>query len=254
MNFKFVISKQLLFVTALLQGTEMEGWVDLQNTLWDKYRSGYKLLQGKSDHIFANEEDINSLAKTAEEISVLIDEGLKSPLFKTLLENAISYKEWLEKEWEDNTDAVLTALHDILKVDLPSETFTVFVMGDLVYVGRYLGDHKISWGHKDEWENYSLVYLAHEALHELFSYGNLEHAIIELATDNELRIRLNRGGEYFICNGKNVGHSYLRKLEQDLIPDWKVYLENKKDNIFDFVRLVKSKLVNPSLADSIYSG
>lgn len=60
------------------------------------------------------------------------------------------------------------------------------------------------------------------------------HAIIELATDNELRIRLNKKGKYFKEGKFDIGHDHLRKLEQKILPHWKDYLENKgKKNIFE---------------------
>jgi hypothetical protein len=150
--------------------------------------------RGKTYDILATENDTGVLAKAVKELDMLIKEGIESPLFAELLQNAENYKNWLEHEWATNKDKINKELTNIMKVDLPKETFTVYVMGDLVHVGKYLRNHNITWGHKEDWKNYSLVYLIHESLHELFSHSDLDHAVIELATDNELRIRLNGGG------------------------------------------------------------
>ncbi|NMB70427.1 hypothetical protein GYA27_04515 [candidate division WWE3 bacterium] len=235
MELKFVISKQALFVTALIKSAKIEGWVDLQNELWDKYRLGYQLLQGNAESIFATEDSERVLEKATEEVKLLMSEGMKSDKFLLLLQNAKEYKTWLEKEWMNNKEKVEKELKDIMKVDLPKDTFTVYVMGNLVHIGRHLGRYKFAWGHEEDWPNYSLVYLAHEYLHGVFSSSDLEHAVIELITDNELRVRLNNGGEYFICNGEVVGHAYLREIEMNLLPKWKEYLFDKNVDIHSFI-------------------
>lgn len=153
--------------------------------------------------------------------------------------NANSYKKWLENEWKTNKEHVLSELKAIMRTDLPESVFTVYVVGNLVSVGRNLGNNKIIWGHKEDWPNYSLAYLAHECLHSVFSSSELEHAVIELITDNELRIRLNKGGEYFICEGKDVGHDYLRDIEKRTLPNWQHYLSDKSLDIHDFIDGVK---------------
>jgi hypothetical protein len=69
--------------------------------------------------------------------------------------------------------------------------------------GRYLGSNEISWGGVNEWENYEIVYIWHEILHDdklLGTESDVNHAIIELISDNELRRRLN-GDEYNFDQG-----------------------------------------------------
>jgi hypothetical protein len=236
MNLKFVISKQGLFITALLDNADITGWVNLQNTLWDKYRLGYQLLKGNSIEVFMTETSHDVLDNATEEIKLLTEEGMKTAEFGKLLQNAQEYKKWLENEWSGNKEKVEKELKEITRIDLPKDIFTVFVMGNLVHEGKYLGDRKIIWGHKEDWPNYSLVYLAHEYLHSMFSYSDLEHAVIELITDNELRIRLNKSGEYFTCEGKNVGHASLLEIERKVFTDWQRYLSDNRINILDFIK------------------
>jgi len=245
MELKFVISKQGLFITALLKNADIKGWVDLQNTLWDKYRLGYQLLQGNSYNVFITETSQDVLEKAIEEVKLLMEEGMKTAEFNKLLQTAQEYKKWLENEWLINKEKVEKELKEIIRTDLPKDIFTVYVMGNLVHIGRHLGDHKVVWGHKEDWPNYSLVYLAHEYLHSMFSYSDLDHAVIELIADNELRIRLNQGGEYFTCNGKDVGHDNLRELEKSMLPAWSAYLYNKSMDIRRFLVDQKAKIDNP---------
>ena len=241
MELNFTISEELLIVTGLLQKPKIVGWVDLQNTLWDKYKLGYELLQGNSCNFLITENSKYILEKSVEEVKLLIEEGLKTAEFGKLLQNAQEYKRWLENEWLVNKERVVKELKEITRTDLPKGIFTVYVVGNLVHMGRHLGNNRIAWGHKEDWPNYSLVYLSHEYLHEMFTYSKLEHAIIELATDNELRIRLNKSGEYFECNGKSVGHTYLRNIEKKFLPDWLNYLTHQEQNIFEFADFLKKK-------------
>jgi hypothetical protein len=71
MDIKFLISKQAIFITALLKESDIKGWVDLQNKLWEKYQLGYKLLQGKANEIFVSEDETNILNKTSSELKSL---------------------------------------------------------------------------------------------------------------------------------------------------------------------------------------
>lgn len=227
---------------ALLKGSDVEGWVDLQNKLWEKYQLGYKLLQGKANEIFVSEDETSILDKASSELKGLFEDGIKSPEFIKLFANANSYKKWLENEWEKNKEHILSELKAIMKIDLSESVFTVYVMGVSFSAGRNLGNNKIIWGHKEDWLNYSLVYLAHECLHSMLSHSDLEHAVIELITDNELRIRLNKGGDYFICEGKDVGHDHLRDIERKMLPNWQQYLSDKSLDIHDFIDSMKRTL------------
>jgi len=55
--------------------------------------------------------------------------------------------------------------------------------------------------------------------------------------DNELRIQLNNKGKYFQC----PGHKHLKKLEKNILPEWKKYLKNPDKNIFKFIKDLKEK-------------
>ena len=75
----------------------------------------------------------------------------------------------------------------------------------------------------------------------MFSRSDLDHALIELISDNELRIRLNGGGEYFKCNGIETGHDFLLDLEKGILDDWKKYLRDPNLDIFQLRKTLKSK-------------
>ncbi|GIW67381.1 MAG: hypothetical protein KatS3mg096_249 [Candidatus Parcubacteria bacterium] len=177
----------------------------------------------------------NLLYKNSRE---LFNKILESKEFKKFLKETEDYSQWLENEWNLKKDIVLKNLEDItgLKIIDKNLNVDVFVVKPPLK-GGFVIPHKkiIVWGHSEDWSNYSIVYLCHELLHILtykkYKHPNLMHALIELATDNELRIRLN-GGKY----PPFVGHSYLENIKKKIYPIWKQYL-NKKLKVKDIIEL-----------------
>jgi hypothetical protein len=131
-------------------------------------------------------------------------------------------------------------MENILKIQLPNKTFKVFVIAPIVGGGSYLGNYKIFWGHKEDWPNYNVVYLMHEVLHAFLHKGKYAHEVIELATDNELRIRLNNGGDYFIEGEEKVGHPKLLKKEKELLLKWEEYLKDESTDVHSFIREISN--------------
>ena len=80
-----------------------------------------------------------------------------------------------------------------------------------------------------KWKNYSTIYLWHEILHSYFGDSDIEHAIIELIVDEELRSRLN--------NAKYPpfeGHKNLSELKKKILPHWRKYLKSEAKDIKKF--------------------
>lgn len=236
MDFQFEINKNLLFFSALVdRSSELPEWDDLRTRLWDKYRLGYLAFQGKYTKLFLNETARDTLETASDELLALVEEGLQSDEFSKLLSETEEYKTWLGNEWEQKKARVNQELLDILRAPLPKDQFKVVVFHPKLAEGRYLGKGTLAWGHSEDWSNYSVVYLCHEALHEFFGESDLEHSIIELVTDNELRIRLNGGGEYLYIDGELVGHENLLNLEKKILSKWLDYLKIPGKNVFELV-------------------
>ena len=74
------------------------------------------------------------------------------------------------------------------------------------------------------------------------------HILIALATDNELRIRLNKNGRYFTYKKTSAEPLYLKKLwelERKITPYWKEYLKNRKGrSIIDLEKEINRKIKN----------
>jgi len=242
MNFKFKVDKNLLIASILFKSNHADKpLVELKNKMWEKHREAYDVFNGNYKWTFTGDYKVK-LENITEKTEALLNDTEKSPLYKKFYKETLKYRDWLEDEWGQKKVEVAKHLADILKTNLPHKDFEVLVIHPVVGGGCYLSDSKIVWGHSEDWSNYSLVYLIHEALHAYFDGSKLAHALIELVADNELRLRLNRGGNYFVCDGEGVGHEHLRDLEQKILPAWKKYLKQKtgEGNVFDLIKKLKS--------------
>lgn len=169
----------------------------------------------------------------------------KNDEFKYILDATEKYKDKISSEWSEKKYAILNHLSNILKISVDKlgkpKIITCVIMHPNMRIGRYAGKiNKIIWGHYDDWENYSMVYLMHEFLHSMLGCDSFIHPIIELATDQELRVRLNTGDEYFIKYGNRVGHAYTQEESKKLLNKWKSYLLTD-ETIFEFIDKVKGE-------------
>ncbi|MBD3282420.1 MAG: hypothetical protein GF387_02310 [Candidatus Portnoybacteria bacterium] len=251
MNIEFKINKFSLIQSAIKSG-ELE---KVNRLLWKDfcnepafYFLNPKHLDWSLEEIFIQSEKEGfkeRFLKLAENLEKILKEASKSNKFKKILSETERYKKLVEGQWNDNKELVLSFFKNELGLKIPNYTITVFVFPPEFCKGRMNPDKKyILWGHKEDWENYSTVYLAHEILHILVDKNcknkNLMHAIIELATDNELRIRLNKEGRYFKEGKLKVGHQHLKKIEKKIFPQWKKYLKKPGNkNIFILEKEIK---------------
>jgi len=81
------------------------------------------------------------------------------------------------------------------------------------------------------------VYLWHEILHSYFDNSDINHAIIELITDEELRCFLNHSSY-----PPFVGHKHLKILKKKLLSKWKIYTNSNNKDIKHFISTIKSNL------------
>jgi len=244
MRIEFKINKLALIRMAF----KFKYWKNLDNLLWRRFcnEPAYYLLNPLHldwalDEITTQTELIGfqkNFSKIAETLEKIHKEIIKSKEFKKLLAETEKYKVFVKNQWKKNQKFVLDFIENELGLKIPKHIITVFVFHPHFSKGHASDKNYILWGHKEDWKNYSTIYIAHELLHILTNNRcknkNLMHAIIELATDNEFRIRLNKKGKYFREGKFDVGHLELRKLEKKILPLWKKYLQNKnRKNIFN---------------------
>lgn len=203
--------------------------VAFQNFAWKKSETCYNFLVAR----FYPELWLGCKAdELLQFLPQYLDFLVQSASFKPILKQTEDYLRACEKQWNLNLKVTLTILRELTGLSF-DETFTVFITHPTLRNGCYLGDNKIAWGHHEDWPNYTTIYLWHEILHSHFADTELDHALISLLTDEELRSRLNHD-----VYPPFVTHKKLFPLMKKLLPSWRKYLVSKNKDIFKFKKEV----------------
>jgi len=238
MKIQFKINKEYLLTHSLGQIgiTPFPEWVNFLNKLWKKNEELSCLLQGRPHLIFIN----NATKKTYKfnaNFNNFIKYALKTKEYNKLYLQTEKYLNFIKNQWYKNETAVYNFLEQTLGLKLPpAKKINILITHPSFKNGfAYTQHDSIGWGHKEEWKNYSTVYITHEILHILTKKFNgdqeIMHAIIELACDNELRIQLNKRGVYFKEGNQKIGHPSLYKIERKILPAWKKFLYQKDNKV-----------------------
>ena len=228
-------------------------WESLEKRLISKYKNepAFYLLYLKYNDwglrmiLFGTEKknfkkSFGNAGLSLEKISLEI---FKSREFLRTYSETEKYLNEIKKQWKKNEKCVFNYFEKILGLNLNNQNIKIYIFHPDIYNGRSESElNIILWSHPEEWKNYNSVYIAHEILHILLdnkiSDGEYEimHTIIELATDYELKKRLNeKGGDI------TIGHEYLLKNRKRLLPHWNEYIKNPT-NILDFYKKAKKIL------------
>lgn len=249
----FKINKYYLLVNALSQiDLPFPEWVNLQNMLWEKYPRAFYLLTNHSEVAFIGNAPLEEFIKTQKETKKMLKDAFKTKEFQRLYDESKKYLIFLKKEWVKNREEALKILKELSGLDLPNKNITVLITHPNLYRGFALPPYNVmGFGFAEDWKNSSTVYLCHELMHYITKNTRTMHALIKLMTDNELRIRLNKKGKYFIFQNPpeqkdSPLYTYfnqLRDLEKKIYPYWKEYLKNQKGrNIIDLEKEIIKKI------------
>jgi hypothetical protein len=211
--------------------------VNFQNYAWNKSNSSYNFLIGRPYHLIyipgsnVLSKNIKKNIEVLENLPDYLNKLKESKEFIKIKKQVEEYLENCIKQWESNYSKTEKIIKDITGFDL-DKNFDVYITHPNLKNGRYnYKQNIISWGHNEDFPNYTTIYLWHEILHSYFKYSELEHAVIELITDNELRKQLNN-----IDYPPFEGHSDLNKIKKDLLSSWKKYLKKDNKNIKEFIK------------------
>ena len=201
-----------------------EDIVAFQNFAWGVSERCYNFVAGR-----LTPENFFASGGAFEEVDSFLSQAQQSREFGKIKRQTEEYLEIVKAQWQRNYPQTSRAIQELTGLDLNKQV-TVNVTHPSLLNGQYMGNDTIAWGHHEDWNNYSTVYLWHEILHSYFDYTDLSHSLISLVADNELRVRLN-GGESYPPFG---GHDELIPLMEKIFPHWRTYLaeapvENKRD-------------------------
>lgn len=253
MKFKIILNKHYLLIHALRQSDlPFPEWEKLQNKLWEKYPRAFNLLTFHSESAFIGSNPMDTFTSICnKEVELMITLAFKSKEFKRLYMETKKYLQLFKKQWQENGKAALTLLEDLSGLKLPNKQIEVVVTYPKLYRSFALPQYDfVSLGYADDWPNSSVVYLCHEIMHLVTTNTRIMHALIKLMADNEIRIRLNKKGEYFIPQNfskkKERSYTYfaeIGKWEKKIMPFWKEYLKRKeRGNIIDLEKEIIRKL------------
>jgi hypothetical protein len=177
----------------------------------------------------------------------IYEEKFKKYNVHTKKELADFYKYFDKTKKEIKKYKLFKKLESIIRTKLP-KNLTIFLYSENVHIGHTFGNI-IHFGHTEDWKCYTIVYLAHEAIHALLNENNfkqdhISHAIIELCTDYHLRYLLS--GYQTI----SIGHPYLTELRTKILPYFEKYLESTKD-IFKFIEEMRNIFEIQQVAEKI---
>lgn len=220
-NINFEVSKAFLAYQILTNTEEgyIKGVKKLKEKAWASDEETYKKIK--------QERDIDKL-KFDEIYNNFFNSMIKNRRFNILFEELKRYSKKMIKYWEENKDCIESYMKEVLRIN-PDITLTAYISHPYINTGRYIDEHKIiEFGHYKGIKNpdYNLVYLFHESMHEIMIYNydweideiDINHAIIELASDYEL---------YYRKTGKsrlNGGHEHLQSYREAIYPYWLLYL------------------------------
>lgn len=247
LRLKFIADKTFVLQHVLKSYSTNPLFWKLKRKIWDLDETAYYLLSQNIEPALFEPNPVLKIKKSVRNINTLLDNVFATKEFKTIFAAVEKNASFMQKQWTNNYALSLLHMEAITKIDLTTlnKPINVYVSHPLLQKGRsYVENNAIAFTHKEDWKNYSTVYLWHEIMHHITfdkkCNQGLMHALIELACDNELRIRLNDNGKYFIENGIPVGHKYLVNLEKKLLLDWQTYLDNTK-NIYAFEKEMRRK-------------
>lgn len=244
MEFEFKINKYYLAGYAMISKNKpFPAWKRLEEIIWKKYKNepAYYFLNPKYISWALEKMQTGFLDKNIKEIFLkhaatlkkIYQEIFKTKEFKRLLKETETYLVSVRNQWNKNKIEALKILQDISKLSLPKHKITVYITHPKSHNGKTIDKNTIAWGHQEDWENYSVVYLCHELLHIMTWPGHFQprfdilQNLISLTAENELRIRLNKRGKYF-KEGKNyVVLPETIPEQKKILPYWKKYLSGE---------------------------
>jgi hypothetical protein len=227
--FKFLIHPDYLAAHALFwsQGNRpFPEWSSLKTDLEEKY--GKIPFNYREALWFVFPDDLKGRKMGGRKdkwVRSLVRSARKSKEFKQLhSETEVSLRK-IEKEWISTHQRALKGIEEITGLVPLKRNIPVYLTHPRQGNGVCCGWRTICYSHREDWRYYDTIYLCHELLHIMTrDNSELMHAIIKLAVDNELRVRLQGGGKYF---GRRYGGINARVM-QKILPYWKEYLENRR--------------------------
>lgn len=232
MKLNFIIEKNILIQRLLTSYKEhVEHITDFQNEVWNQSEIKFNILAGRY-----GPKELQNL-KEFYEVPDFLKKIQSLDTYVRIFNETQKYRDYCQKEWERSYEQSEKVIRSLTQFNL-NRTIDVYIVHPSLKEGMHYGTNSILWGRKEEWPYYMCVYLWHEILHEYFERNDVNHALIQLIADNELRVVLN-GGTY----PPYEGHPNLFPIMDKVLTDWRVYMETSTGdrNFEEFYKKIKEK-------------
>lgn len=234
-NWNFQVDRDYLTLYTLWKGKNLKNpeflkdLVNYQNRVWDLYNDDYQYLKTFRD---INPEIINSPEN--KRLKIFSEKAQMVEGFEKIFNQTEEFKNYVQKRWEKNFDRSLGIMEDITGLNFDKK-LTILITAP----GMPNGTHRknmnlILWGGKrDDFPNYDTIYIWHETLHFYLGREDKSHVLITLATDNELRFRLNETNVDY-----SIGHEWLNNYQKEILPLWKDFMGKSPRNILELEKKI----------------
>lgn len=227
-TFKFIIDRDYLAAHALFWGQgdrPFPSWIKLRTRLESEY--GKIPFNYREALWFVYPADLRGRKGGGPKdvwARSLVRNARRSREFGRLFKETQRSLAKIEAEWSVIGSTALAILQEISGLRLPQRTIPVYVTHPRQGNGSCCGFRMICFSHREDWEYYDTVYLCHELLHVMTrDSSEIMHALVKLAVDNELRIRLQGERKYFPKTYGGVNNSTIARL----LPFWRTYLKDR---------------------------
>lgn len=244
MHLKFTINKDYLIAHTLASTHDKrfssqkykKDIGSFQDRAWEISEELYNYIPGRiDDTVFISSGGVIPYRKAIDKLPSYFARLAKTKEFRKIYLQTEQYRAWCEKQWEKSSKRTLRIVEELTQFRFEDD-FTIFLTHPSQRNGMSFGHHQIAWGHHEDWRCYTIVYLWHEILHSYLKGSELNHALIELIADHELRYRLT-GVRY----PPFIGHDHLMPLKKKILPYWKRYLKSAPKDFGAFRAMMAKK-------------
>lgn len=224
MKFNFVVDKACVALNIIEKKLIS---AELASFLMEKYPQEYAQIM---EHRFYYDKDLYNYA--------IIQETINSEEFEPFFTKCQLDSERIQTNLKEYQQRIEEFLNKLCKMELPNYELTALI----VPWGGVSFQHNKSfiWGHekgsKDKF--YDLVYIYHEALHQIFKLGDVSHCIIEQLSDCRLAKFLNPE----LKQGYK-GHKKLLTLHSELDEIFKVFFGEIKSEKYNNKKFRKMNIL-----------
>lgn len=190
--------------------------------------------------------DLSVRGEMGERAERLITHLEEDPAFATLEAETRTAASQAEQEWNQDLEFSQGVMRDLTGIKFDMDLY-VLITHPGQRNGMSFGETKILWTYRNDFPHFNTVYLWHEIMHKYIKASvratfvdNPSHALIELITDNELRVRL--GGPAY---PPFEGHPQNEPYRQKLLPSWRAYLKQPDKDIFSFLKSAEALFQEP---------